>query len=183
MTVLLASIISPGRPERAVMSRAAHALVRLAAEEYFGTPCPVTVRLPGGKPDFAEDSGLHFSLSHSYGAVLAGVSDRPLGVDLELVREVNDRFARRLFSEKMLGAFGYYGGWTLRESAYKLGAPGHLMSMELEPADGPFAAAPGGAVCRSYDGLPGYACAAAAWDRSALPYELILVPPERLGEA
>ena len=123
------------------MSRAAHTLVRLAAEEYFGTPCPGTVLLPGGKPDFAPGSGLHFSLSHSCGAVLAGVSEHELGVDLELVREVNVRFARRLFSEKMLSAFGYYGGWTLRESAYKLGAPGHLMSMELAPADGPFIAA------------------------------------------
>lgn len=162
------------------MSRAAHALVRLAAEEYFGVPCPETVRLPGGKPDFAPGSGLHFSLSHSYGAVLAGVSEREIGVDLELERAVNDRFVRRLFSEKMLRAFGYYGGWTLRESAYKLGAPGHLMSMELEPAAGALVSAPGGAVCRRYDGLTGYACAAAAWDRSALPDRLVIVAPERL---
>ena len=38
---------------------------------------------PLGKPRFAKWPEIHFNLSHTDGAVLVGLSDEPIGVDIE----------------------------------------------------------------------------------------------------
>ena len=57
---------------------------------------PPVDRGPGGKPFFPDFPAVHWNLSHTAGAVLAGVSDRPLGVDIEHFRPVTPRLLRRL---------------------------------------------------------------------------------------
>ena len=57
---------------------------------------PPVDRGPGGKPFFPDFPAVHWNLSHTAGAVLAGVSDHPLGVDIEHFRPVTPRLMERL---------------------------------------------------------------------------------------
>ena len=49
-----------------------------------------------GKPYFPEHPEVHFNISHSSGAVLVGVSDQEIGVDIERIRPVGQRMMVRL---------------------------------------------------------------------------------------
>lgn len=63
-------------------------LLRWAVRETFGWErLPEVFRSPRGKPFFAPETGVWFSLSHSGGAALCALSDEgSVGVDVELVR-------------------------------------------------------------------------------------------------
>lgn len=177
--VLLASVLKGNGLERAILSRAARGLLEHGLREHFGVPCPEIIRLKSGKPVFSVENGLCFSISHSANAVCVGISECPIGVDIERLRHFDEGHARRLFSEAMLRDFGYFGGWTLRESVFKLCGSGSLMSMELFRRNGEIVEVGGAAFCRLYDNLPDFACAAAAEDPANLPERLELVSPDR----
>lgn len=46
-----------------------------------------------GKPFFRDCPGLHFSLSHAHGRVMAAVSDRPVGCDVERIAAYSPELA------------------------------------------------------------------------------------------
>lgn len=70
-----------------------------------------------GKPYFPAHPDVSFSLSHSGGCVLAGVHDRPLGVDIERLRPVRaERLRRVLGAETELD---FWQSWTEYESRCK----------------------------------------------------------------
>lgn len=80
-----------------------------------------------GKP-YLPDRSAHFSLSHCNDMVVCAVSDAPVGIDLERIREDSARLAERFFApdEKTLVSAGgdpdaeFCRIWTLKESYIKL---------------------------------------------------------------
>ena len=76
---------------------------RSAPTRRFGSGSTLfTAELPAltynkyGKPAFAEHPEVQFNLSHTRGAVLVGIHDRPIGVDIERIRPVSERTMQRL---------------------------------------------------------------------------------------
>lgn len=62
-------------------------LLRHAVKQIWGMDeLPSIVRLPGGKPVFAQDPDHHFSISHSGNMALCALSDYDVGADIELIR-------------------------------------------------------------------------------------------------
>jgi 4'-phosphopantetheinyl transferase len=98
-----------------------------------------------GKPFVAPDpaGALHFNLSHSQDQALLAVSrDLPLGVDIEMIRPIEER-VERIFSPaeqqalaSLTGAdwtIGFYNCWTRKEAFVK--ALGHGLSLPLDDFD------------------------------------------------
>lgn len=52
-----------------------------------------------GKP-YVENVNVHFSIAHSYNLVLCAVSDTPVGIDAEKIRQVNTDIAKKYFAQK-----------------------------------------------------------------------------------
>lgn len=76
---------------------AAYGLLHLALHRSWGFQgIPPLVRNSMGKPSLATDPSVHFSLSHTDGAVAAAFSDAPVGVDIEKLRPVTRRVQARL---------------------------------------------------------------------------------------
>lgn len=84
-----------------------------------------------GKPYFADYPDVHFNLSHTRGAVLVGIHDRPLGVDIERIRPVSERTMQRLAGTTDVHSF--FESWTRRESRSKRSGMG-LAAMREEDA-------------------------------------------------
>ncbi|MNN17677.1 4'-phosphopantetheinyl transferase sfp [compost metagenome] len=93
-----------------------------------------------GKPMLQGSNNLHFNNSHSGQWVLSAISDDPVGVDVERIRELDLDLAKHCFSEQEyhdLNDLGddqikldyFYDLWTLKESYIK--AVGLGLSMPL----------------------------------------------------
>ena len=136
-------------------SVAADMLARRMISAACGIP-PEQVRLAtekGGKP-YAPGSPLHFSLSHSGDLAVCGVDRRPVGIDVERIRPVNLKAARRIAApEELVRLFGreptpedfrltgdpelldrFFELWTGKEAAGKLTGEG-LLSGGRTPAE------------------------------------------------
>ncbi|MGN1403854.1 MAG: 4'-phosphopantetheinyl transferase family protein [Ruminococcus sp.] len=105
----------------------AHQLLRRVLLESYGLPLPKIARDSHGKPFFPDEPGIHFNLSHCRELAVCGVSDRPLGVDVEEVRPLRERVLRRAFSPEECQAVRnsqqpdeyFFRLWTLKESYVK----------------------------------------------------------------
>lgn len=107
------------------------ALKRLGSGDRFEI-----VRDENGKPYFAERGAPSFSISHSNGICVAAVSDteRALGVDVELIRDVRGLSAiaeryfndeeRRIFRADGMSAETFFKLWTAKEALAKLDGAG-----------------------------------------------------------
>jgi 4'-phosphopantetheinyl transferase len=81
------------------------------------------------KPYLKSHPHIHFNISHSGDWVVIAFSDKPVGVDIEKIRNVNLGVAQRFFSEhekKVLFSLGqkeqlryFFDLWTLKESFLK----------------------------------------------------------------
>ncbi len=101
---------------------------------------------PKGKPELAgSDPGfpLRFNLAHSHGlALLAVALGRPVGIDLERVRPMDDlgRIVARFFSAAERSAFfalpedqraeAFFRGWTRKEAYMKATGEGFAMPLD-----------------------------------------------------
>lgn len=112
-------------------------LTRAALRELLGaatglSPEKIAFRTgPYGKPYLADEPGLHFNVSHSGSMALIGIADRPVGVDIEAMRENIDEFelARAFFCDeehRFLGRLegaarlqAFYKIWTCKEAVLK----------------------------------------------------------------
>ena len=83
-----------------------------------------------GKPYFPDFPTVHFNLSHTSGAVLVGLSDQPLGVDIEHIRPVSQRAMRRLADVATEKAF--FQSWVRREARAKRAGTGVGVMLESE---------------------------------------------------
>lgn len=104
--------------EKRALSLCAYAVLRYAVRELFSwEELPEIARGAHGKPYFPAHPEVHFSLSHSGGAVLVAVHDEPVGADIERLRPVR---AARL--KAALGAEtdeDFWRRWTAYESRCK----------------------------------------------------------------
>lgn len=81
-----------------------------------------------GKP-YLKDFPLHFNVSHSDHWVIAAVSDRPIGVDIEKINDINLSIAKRFFTSNEYLQISeanhsvrqslFFSIWTLKESYIK----------------------------------------------------------------
>ena len=170
--------LRPGR-SKADGSAFAWSLLERAAQEVWGLKkLPDTALNDAGKPVFCAYPGLHFSLSHTRGVVLAALSDAPVGADVERRREIPDVVKKRLF-EREHGDLELFELWTLRESWFKLTGRGDLRDIPFTRRGGIIVPPNPSALCRVYDTIPGCAAAVSTL-RDLPPARLIQVDPEEL---
>lgn len=158
-------------------SKLVRALLRYAVRQVWDVDCPEIDKTEKGKPYFPGHEGMHFSLSHSKKHVLAALSEHDVGADVETLREVRQG-AERLFSKEMLDTFGYFGGWVLRESVYKLTNEGRLRTMDIKMTEDDIATPFEGVRCRLYENVPGCTVAAACYEGN-FPEKIEIVEAER----
>lgn len=121
---------STPREQRLLEHSVAYGLVEEMLEKYFGIISPIILKTENGKP-YIENSGIHFSISHTRGLVACVIADTPVGVDCELIKEKSainiQKFAKRFFVENEFlllekGGFSYidfYKVWTAKEATIK----------------------------------------------------------------
>ena len=127
-TECLTALLPPNRRERLLRVKdtarwreplCAYLLLRLALRKTCGWETLPDISLSHqGKPCFPNHPDVHFNLSHTSGAVLVGVSDHPVGVDIERLRAVSPGTLRRLapgVEEK-----DFFPCWVRREARAKL---------------------------------------------------------------
>ena len=122
-------------PDRGAVqtSLAANALLRYAASRVLGVPMRsvTTGSLPSGQPTL-QGTGLFCSVSHTDGLCVCAVSDAPVGIDVEKLREAPLRVAKRVFSPQEQAQLAsaddpdraFFEIWTKRESVVKLTGEG-----------------------------------------------------------
>ena len=122
-----------------------HGLRQLYGWESFPPFCYAA----SGKPAFAGCEDVHFSISHTRGAVLAGIHDHPVGVDIERIRPVSERMMQRIAGTSSPEEF--FQSWVRLESRGKWDGTG-LAAMQPECTG----AIPDERFC-FVDTFPGYA--------------------------
>ena len=75
-----------------------------------------------GKPGFEDFPEVQFNISHTRGAVLVGLHDEPLGVDIERIRPVSERTMQRIAGTTTKQDF--FESWVRRESRSKWNGAG-----------------------------------------------------------
>ncbi len=110
-----------------------------------------------GKPYFPGHPNIHFNISHSSGAVLVGISDQELGVDIERIRPVGQRMMVRLARVSTEEAF--FQSWVRREARAKRSGSGVGTIMRSESPLQP------GEYYYEIDTFPGYAAGVATRSR------------------
>lgn len=107
-----------------VQSLAAGLLLAWVSGRGVVRSAPVLCYGPEGKPEFAEDNGLHFSLSHTDGWAFCAVSAQNIGFDAQAVGWYDERVAEHFFfAEELLNhgnrAEQFFRLWTMKESYVK----------------------------------------------------------------
>ena len=109
---------------------AAGLLLEKVLKEYGQDPKNIVI----GKHGKPELEGIYFNLSHSDDMVICAVSDKPVGCDVERLRQAPKGIATRYFSEKEQVYLEQFGGedydkeffrlWTVKESYVKMTGEG-----------------------------------------------------------
>lgn len=107
-------------------------LLKKMYEERFGAPMPKIMLSQYGQPYF-QDNSCYFSISHTKKTVFCVLSDRPVGVDAELLdRQVNLCLADRILSPSEQARYrqavdkeqALLRFWVLKEAAAKCSGKG-----------------------------------------------------------
>ena len=171
-TEVMMRVLPPKRKERLLKLQeekrreplCAYLMLCLALWElYQWRGLPEIAESPMGKPYFPEHPEVHFNISHTNGAVLVGISDQPIGVDIEKVRPVSQRAMRRLAGVSTEEDF--FQSWVRREARTKRSGSGigTMMRSETPLQQGEF--------YYELETFPGFVAGVATRDRS-LPGEL-----------
>lgn len=131
----------------------AYWLLQCALRKHFGwKELPAMEYTSSGKPYFPGWPDVHFGISHTDGAVMVGIADREIGVDLEKIRPVKEGMLRRFDCGSEMA---FFKTWVRREArAKRLGTPVEL------GAESPLL--PGEQIVYPEGVFPGYA-ACAVW--------------------
>lgn len=130
-TETMMALLPPERRERLLRQRedrrreplcAYFLLCRALSELYGWRELPEIALTDRGKPYFLRRPEVQFNLSHTAGAVLVGVADEPLGVDIEHIRPVSQRAMRRLADVDTREDF--FRSWVRREARAKRSGDG-----------------------------------------------------------
>ncbi len=106
------------------LSTLAYKFVRQQAFLKTGICCEVA-KTESGKPYFKDLLNLHFSISHTKNALAVAFSSSPIGIDAELLREVNLKASKKFCSpeeQKYIGTSlkRFFEIWTKKEAFIKL---------------------------------------------------------------
>ncbi len=124
-------------PEKAKQSLGVELLLCYAMhQEYSTTQFPLNYKREGnGKPYF-ENKEIYFSLSHSGRYVACGVSNMPIGIDLQIHNNASKQAIEKVLTKNQLNMIqtmtpakqktAYFDFWTLKESIYKCTGEGSI---------------------------------------------------------
>ena len=119
------------KPEKRREPLCAYLMLRHALwEQYHWRELPPICCTSLGKPYFPDYPQVQFNISHTTGAVLVGLSDEPIGVDIEHIRPVSQRTMRRLADAVTEKAF--FQCWVRREARVKRAGNGIGVMLESE---------------------------------------------------
>ena len=162
-TETMMALLPPERRERLLRVRkeerrqeplCAYFILCRALEEHCGwRQLPEIALTSRGKPYFPQHPEVQFNLSHTSGAVLVGLSEEPLGVDIEHIRPVSQRAMRRLADVDTREDF--FRSWVRREARAKRSGNGVGTIMRSESPLQP------GEYYYELDAFPGYAAGVA----------------------
>ncbi len=122
-------------------------LLQHGAREHLGENAPAGIykveKDEKGRPYFPDLPDVHFSLAHSGDMAMCGISDAPVGVDIQQHREIKADIARRFFhpaeADHLAKISGveytrdFYALWCLKESYVKYTGGG--LSQGLDELD------------------------------------------------
>lgn len=117
---------------------AAHLLVRICASQLLDTPanllvlnqrCPTCLQSGHGVPSLEGRPGIHVSLSHSRGRVMAAADLKPVGVDIEMRTDMGLEIATQVLAPKELlvlredgnSRVAFLRHWARKEALIKIG--------------------------------------------------------------
>lgn len=110
MDMIVYAALGPEGMERDLARR----LLAAAVERELGLrELPEIAREAGGKPYFPSRPDICFNLSHSHGAAVCALHDKPMGIDVEKLRPAPRRLAGGLEDE------AFFRLWTAREASIK----------------------------------------------------------------
>ncbi len=85
-----------------------------------------------GKP-YIPNSDIHFNISNTKGAVALGISNQPVGIDVERLRQPRENIYKRVFCQEEIdsikSAEDFTNLWTRKESVVKLFGGGISMGL------------------------------------------------------
>lgn len=117
-------------------------LLHLALDDLGLRECDMRYTVEkNGKPCFASDIPLNFSISHADPYVILALSDREVGCDVERIRPVSTDIAGRFFcleeyeaimavSDMTERLHTFFRLWTMKESFLKITGEGFRLSMK-----------------------------------------------------
>ena len=119
-------------------------LKKVLREEYGIIENPTFGYGEHGKPFIVDHPEIHFSLSHCREAVACAVSDRPVGIDVESIREFRESLVRYTMNDTELQQImsaerpdvAFIRLWTMKEAQLKLTGRGISDNMKGVLADG-----------------------------------------------
>lgn len=99
-------------------------LAQAVADAWGISPLPPLERTETGKPFFPKNPQLHFNFSHSGTLVLCALSDRPVGVDIEVMKPRRPALPRQALTQEEYACYQALGGdwpafytlWTRKEA-------------------------------------------------------------------
>lgn len=110
MDLIVYAALGPKGTEHALARR----LLAAALERELGlSELPEIAREAGGKPCFLRRPDICFNLSHSHGAAVCVIHDKPVGIDVEKLRPAPRRLAEGRSDE------AFFRLWTAREATVK----------------------------------------------------------------
>lgn len=125
--------------DRITEHRLGRELLQFGLEREYGIFREV-VREGNGKPFLKGEPGIDFSIAHTAGLVVCGIQERRIGVDVEQIRQFDERLMRRICTEeemyfveqervKMTREEKFFHLWTLKESFLKATGQGLAVPM------------------------------------------------------
>ena len=118
-------------PEKMREPLCAYLMLYMALRERYGwKQLPEISCGDQGKPWFPQYPAVQFNLSHTKGAVLVGLSEEPIGVDIEKLRPVSLRAMRRIAGASTEEEF--FRCWVRREARTKRSGTGISTMMRAE---------------------------------------------------
>jgi 4'-phosphopantetheinyl transferase len=97
-----------------------------------------------GKPSIAGDTGLFFNYSHTKSAVAIAISDKPIGVDIEIIKSANMNIALKMFTHNEIQYINeipdkadmrFYEIWTKKEAYAKYLGTGIFRQRDIMKVD------------------------------------------------
>ena len=126
MDVIVYAAAGPEGGERELARR----LLALSLKRKYGLrELPEIARESGGKPFFSDFPDVCFNLSHSHGAAVCALHDKPVGIDVEKLRPAPKRLAAGMEDE------AFFRLWTAKEATIKRQGKGIAALRRLKEPD------------------------------------------------